>query len=167
MSRDSQRVRIGLTGLAFVFLLVLVATVFTRPSNEEPITAERIDALRRVALAGYPVGLTIAPVVPDPGWEERYGQLLDDVAVATADVPGLDLTTEVITHRFTPKSKTVLQGWYPGSPLEMDEAQRARKTTKFGSVKWVFPKEQMGEMRQTLEASLHRHLPMVRLLYWT
>ena len=45
MNRDSQRVRIGLTGLAFVFLLVLVATVFTRPSNEEPITAERIDAL--------------------------------------------------------------------------------------------------------------------------
>ncbi len=45
MSRDSQRVRIGLTGLAFVFLLVLVATVFTRPSNEQPITANSIDAL--------------------------------------------------------------------------------------------------------------------------
>ena len=34
-----QRVRIGLTGLAFVFVLVLLAAVFTTPTDEEPITA--------------------------------------------------------------------------------------------------------------------------------
>jgi hypothetical protein len=34
-----QRVRIGLTGLAFVFLAVLLAAVFTRnPTREAPIT---------------------------------------------------------------------------------------------------------------------------------
>ncbi len=38
-----QRVRIGLTGLAFVFLLVLLGAVFTSPSNEEPITANLIE----------------------------------------------------------------------------------------------------------------------------
>ena len=38
-----QRVRIGLTGLAFVFVLVLLGTVFTRASNEEPITANAIE----------------------------------------------------------------------------------------------------------------------------
>ena len=38
-----QRVRIGLTGLAFVFILVLLGAVFTRPSAEEPITANLID----------------------------------------------------------------------------------------------------------------------------
>jgi len=38
-----QRVRIGLTGLACVFLLVLVAAIFTRASNEEPITANNVD----------------------------------------------------------------------------------------------------------------------------
>ena len=37
-----QRVRIGLTGLAFVFVLVLLAAVFTNPSEEEPITANSI-----------------------------------------------------------------------------------------------------------------------------
>lgn len=41
-----QRVRIGLTGLAFVFLLVLLAAVFTRPSAEEPITANSIEQQR-------------------------------------------------------------------------------------------------------------------------
>jgi hypothetical protein len=38
-----QRVRIGLTGLAFVFVLVLLAAVFTSPSDEEPITANSIE----------------------------------------------------------------------------------------------------------------------------
>lgn len=41
-----QRVRIGLTGLAFVFLLVLLAAIFTRPSEEEPITANMIEQNR-------------------------------------------------------------------------------------------------------------------------
>ena len=39
-----QRVRIGLTGLAFVFVLVLLGTVFSRASREEePITANAIE----------------------------------------------------------------------------------------------------------------------------
>ena len=38
-----QRVRIGLTGLAFVFLLVLLGAVFTSPSNEAPITPNLIE----------------------------------------------------------------------------------------------------------------------------
>jgi hypothetical protein len=38
-----QRVRIGLTGLAFVFVLVLLGAVFTSPSDEEPITANLIE----------------------------------------------------------------------------------------------------------------------------
>ena len=41
-----QRVRIGLTGLAFVFLLVLLAAIFVRPSEEEPITANSIEQQR-------------------------------------------------------------------------------------------------------------------------
>jgi hypothetical protein len=38
-----QRVRIGLTGLAFVFVLVLLAAVFTRPTDEAPITANSLS----------------------------------------------------------------------------------------------------------------------------
>ena len=41
-----QRVRIGLTGLAFVFVLVLLAAVFTKASQEEPITANTIEQQR-------------------------------------------------------------------------------------------------------------------------
>ena len=41
-----QRVRIGLTGLAFVFLLALLGAVFTDASDEEPITANAIEHRR-------------------------------------------------------------------------------------------------------------------------
>ncbi|SDQ50439.1 radical SAM protein [Quadrisphaera sp. DSM 44207] len=128
---------------------------------------ERIGALRRLALAGYPVGLTIAPVVPEPGWQERYGALLDDVAAATADVPDLDLTVEVITHRFTPRSREVLLGWYPRTQLEMDPEQRALKRGKHGSTKHVHRPEVMAQLRTWFQDALAERLPAARLLYFT
>jgi len=38
-----QRVRIGLTGLAFVFILVLLGAIFSRATDEEPITPDTIQ----------------------------------------------------------------------------------------------------------------------------
>jgi hypothetical protein len=47
-----QRVRIGLTGLAFVFLAVLLAAVFTRnPTREAPITPNLIEQQKAGAAA--------------------------------------------------------------------------------------------------------------------
>ena len=88
-------------------------------------------------------------------------------ADALAGVRDLDLTAELITHRFTPKSKAVLEGWYPGSTLAMDEAERTRKFTKFGSVKHVYPAPLMKEMRADLTAALAATLPAAKVLYWT
>lgn len=127
----------------------------------------RLAALRAVAQAGYPVGLTIAPILPVPDWADAYAALVRDVAEALAGVPDLDLTVELITHRFTPGSKDVLQGWYPGSDLPMAEAERSRKLTKFGSVKYVFPRELMQAMRQTITETVRTTLPQARILYWT
>ena len=129
--------------------------------------AARLHAMRRVAQVGYPVGLTLAPIMPVPNWREAYDALLRQVAAALADVPALDLSVELITHRFTPGSKTVLNGWYKGSSLEMDEKARARKTTKFGSTKFVYPPDLMRERRAFFEQSVATHLPSARILYWT
>jgi spore photoproduct lyase len=127
----------------------------------------RLAALRAVATAGYRVGLTIAPVMPVPGWREQYGPLLDDVHEAVAGIRDLDLTAEIITHRFTPASKEVLLGWYPKTKLEMDEDSRSQKRSKFGGVKYVYPKQTMTEMRRWFTEELQRRLPAARLLYWT
>jgi spore photoproduct lyase len=127
----------------------------------------RVDALRRMADAGYPVGLTVAPIMPIGDWRAEYGQLLEQVAAAVDGVADLDLTVEAITHRFTDSSKEVLQGWYPRTRLEMDEAQRSRKRTKFGGAKYVYPREVMAELRTWFTDAVTDRLPGAPLLYWT
>lgn len=129
--------------------------------------SERLQAMRRAARAGYPVGLTIAPIIPQGNWREAYRQLLQQAASALAGLPDVDLTTELITHPFTAKSKTVLNDWYNASALEMDEAKRITKRTKFGSLKYVYPTELMKEMRVFFEKTIPTHLPGARILYWT
>ena len=127
----------------------------------------RLAALRRVAEAGYPVGLTIAPIMDIPDFAEAYSDLLRQVAMALAGLSNVDLTAELITHRFTPASKEVLLNWYPRTPLEMDEEKRARKHTKFGTFKYVYPRERMRYMRSYLEGAISRILPGTKVLYWT
>ena len=138
-----------------------------RHEGGAPRVQRRLSALRAMALAGYKVGLTVAPIIRVPGWQDAYDRLFADVAAALDGVSGVDLTAELITHRFTPKSKAVLNDWYPGSPLEMDEAGRSRKTTKFGSLKYVFPRDEMVAMRTSIEGSIARLLPAASVLYWT
>jgi spore photoproduct lyase len=126
----------------------------------------RIGALAAMARAGYPVGLTIAPIMPFEGWTEGYGAMLD--AVADALPGGADLTVELITHRFTAGSKEVLEGWYPASRLEMDEEARTVKRTRFGARKFVYPREVMAELRGFFEAEVPRRLGAdARILYFT
>lgn len=131
----------------------------------------RLNALRRLALprsrggGAYPVGLVIAPIMPIPDWQRHYAELLDRAAAAL-DFP-CDLTVELITHRFTPTSKEVLQGWYPNSSLEMDEARRSVKRGKHGTTKYVYPAPAMRELRGFFEGELARQFPQARVLYWT
>ncbi|TRW13999.1 SPL family radical SAM protein [Glacieibacterium frigidum] len=129
--------------------------------------AARLQALRRMAMAGYPMGLTIAPIIAAEGWREAYAGLIANVAAALDGAPDPDLTVELITHRFSPTSKAVLDSWYPGSALDMSAANRAEKRTKFGSVKHVYDKPTMTELRGWFEAEIARALPAARVLYWT
>ena len=140
---------------------------FARFEGGTSPVARRLDALRRMALAGYPVGLTIAPIIAAEGWEDAYGVLIDEAAAALADLPALDLTIELITHRFNPGSKAVLDSWYPGSALDMTAANRTTKRTKFGTEKQVYDADTMRRLRAFFEARIADALPTAHILYWT
>jgi spore photoproduct lyase len=131
-----------------------------------PLVA-RMDALRKMAIAAYPVGLTIAPIMPVAGWQEQYRSLLESVGSALAGVSSVDLTVEMITHRFTQKSKRVLLDWYPNTRVELDENRRTVKRTKMGTSKYVYPAAEMREMRAWFYGAIPEHLPHARILYWT
>ena len=129
-----------------------------------PLSA-RLRAMGRMARADYPVGLTVAPIMPLGDWREAYAALF---RAAAAELPETcDLTVELITHRFTPGSKEVLIGWYPATSLEMDEAVRTAKRGKFGARKYVYPKELMREMKAWFAGEIERTLPGGSVLYWT
>ncbi len=141
--------------------------VTTRFEGGTSPLAARLAAMRRLALDGYAVGLTIAPIMPVPDWRRHYDDLLQQVAGAIVGVPGLDLTAELITHRFTAGSKDVLTGWYPRTRLEMDETSRSRKHGKFGNVKYVYPAQVMRELRTWFTGRIAETLPGCQVLYWT
>jgi hypothetical protein len=76
-----QRVRVGLTGLAFVFLAVLLAAIFTRrPADEPPITANMIERQK--------AGLPPQPAAPPPAAEPAEPLAELGVAPGTADSNG-------------------------------------------------------------------------------
>ena len=80
---------------------------------------------------------------------------------------GLDLTVELITHRFTANSKRILTGWYPSSQLEMDEEVRTMKHTRFRGEKYVYPAAVMAELKAFFAARVPELLPSARILYFT
>jgi len=77
------------------------------------------------------------------------------------------VTIELITHRYTPGSKAVLQTWYPGSSLDLGMANRTEKRTKFGSVKYVYDADTMRALRSFFADEIAARLPEARILYWT
>ncbi len=139
---------------------------FARFEGGTSPVAARLAALAAMARAGYPVGLTIAPIIAAAGWQEAYGDLIAEAGAVLGEATG-DLTVELITHRYTPGSKAVLDSWYPGSDLDMSGAGRTEKRTKFGSVKQVYDAATMRELREFFEGAIARSLPGARVLYWT
>ncbi|MEL6603298.1 MAG: spore photoproduct lyase family protein [Cyanobacteria bacterium J06614_10] len=133
--------------------------------------AARLQALRQLALprdrggGGYPVGLVIAPIMAFEGWEAGYEQLFEQISAALDF--DCDLTFELITHRFTAKSKAVLTEWYPSSQLDMQMDARTQKRNKFGGIKYVYNKETMKALRTFFESKIARDFPRAKLLYWT
>ena len=144
---------------------VNAAVVSQRLEGGTASVSARLAGLRKLAAAGYPVGVVIAPIMPVEGWQEHYTSLLDELQ-AMLDLPR-DLTFELISHRFTPGSKEVLEGWYPNSSLEMEESERSVKRNKFGGLKYVYTKEVMSELRSFFETELALRFPDADVLYWT
>lgn len=133
--------------------------------------ASRLRAVRSLGLptkdggGGYPIGLVIAPIMAIEDWELHYTQLFDQISSALDF--DCDLTFELISHRFTPQSKQILQGWYPHSKLDMDETKRATKRNKFGGTKYVYEGDIMRTLRQFFKRQIEQRFPNAKILYWT
>ena len=131
----------------------------------------RLAAIRKLAMpraaggGGYKVGMVIAPIMPLPDWEEQYTDLLNKLG-QVLDFE-CDVTFELISHRFTPGSKAILQEWYPNTQVDFDESNRSLKFNKFGGKKYVYPALTMKTLRGFFESELKNRFPEAPILYWT
>ncbi|CAH1001483.1 Spore photoproduct lyase [Neolewinella maritima] len=125
----------------------------------------RLQAMRKLGQAGYHVGAVLAPLMPFDNWQDDYTDLLQRLREAL-DFE-VDLTFELITHRFTPGSKQILLDWYPNTALDFDEDKRSKKLNKFGSHKFVYQKEQMKELKGWFTEEVEARFPEAEVLYFT
>lgn len=136
-----------------------------------PNISQRINALQQLEKAkaqgggGYPIGVVLAPIMPLADWQQHYTGLLNELEAALAAAP--DLTFELITHRFTESSRSLLQEWYPNTTLDMSEEGRSKKFNKFGGTKYVYTKSLMTELKTFFYREIQQRLPQAQILYWT
>jgi spore photoproduct lyase len=124
---------------------------------------ERLQALGRVAAAGYPVGLLVAPVFLEGDWRAEYGALLERLSREAASLP--DLTLEVILHRFTSRAKNTILDFYPATRLPLEEEGRRFKYGQFGYGKYVYPAGLYREAEEFFLKKVETLLPAARVEY--
>jgi len=129
---------------------------------------ERLAAARKVADAGYPLGLIVAPIIRHEGWLEGYTDAIRSLREALGPHAGGAVTFELIQHRFTPKTKRVILAAYPATRLPLEESERQKKPGKFpGAAKYVYPKEEAGEIESFMEMLIRENFPAATIEYFT
>ena len=138
--------------------------------NFEPSTArfeERINAARKVALAGYPMGFIIAPIYIYEGWEAGYTKLIQQLAEAIPEQVHAKVTFELIQHRFTKPAKRMIEKHYPKSKLDLNETKRKVKWGRYGIYKYVYPDDEQAQIKHLLQSLIHEHFPASEVEYFT
>ncbi|NPV69407.1 MAG: spore photoproduct lyase [Firmicutes bacterium] len=139
--------------------------VIERYEAGTPRLDARLHAAGLVAAAGYPVGFLIAPVVVYDGWEDQYRDLLASLRDSMPARAAGALTFEIISHRFTPRAKSLISRRHPHTALPLDENERRVKMGQFGYVKYVYPDELLRRIDDLFRLEIGRLFPGARVDY--
>ncbi|MGP7816215.1 spore photoproduct lyase [Niallia sp. 01092] len=138
--------------------------------NFEPGTStfdERLEAARKVADAGYPLGFIVAPIYMHDGWREGYYELFERLVDSLKYARINDLTFELIQHRFTNPAKKVITKRYPKTKLEMNEERRKYKWGRYGIGKYIYPEEEAKDLETTIRQYIKDFFPQAEVSYFT
>ncbi|GAW93313.1 spore photoproduct lyase [Calderihabitans maritimus] len=129
-----------------------------------PSNRERLEAARKVMEAGYPTGFLIGPIMIFDRWREEYGKLFE---MLKEYMPrDTSLTFELITHRFTPRAKTIIRQVYPRTEVPLDESKRKFKFGQFGYGKYIYMDDDMTELKDYFSSQITRVFPKAKILYF-
>lgn len=138
--------------------------VIERFEHHTPGLSERLTALEKVARAGYPTGVIIAPIIFYKEWEQEYLRLLKEIKMRVGQLE--DFTFELISHRYTKKAKNNILELFPNSQLPMDEAARQIKYGQFGYMKYVYPKLEMEQAKDFFAQNIQLLFPGSKIEYF-
>lgn len=140
-------------------------TVINSYEQGTPRLAQRLIAAGKVAQAGYPLGFLIAPIFVYAGWKDEYESLFNGLVHKIASYGTDDITFELITHRFTTRAKNNILNIFPDTSLPMDEELRKYKYGQFGYGKYVYPPDQMHEIKQFMTEQIESKFPTSKIEY--
>ena len=115
--------------------------------HHTPSSRLRIEAASKLSGNGYPIGFIIAPVFIYPNWQEEYGELLLNLKSKLPEKLPHPLIFEVISHRYTLRAKNRITEIFPNTSLPMNEDDRQFKYGQFGYGKYIYPKDELAEMK--------------------
>lgn len=127
---------------------------------------ERIEAARKIAKAGYPLGFIIAPIMIYDNWKNDYKELLDKLK---SELEGYEekITFELIQHRFTNTAKELILKRFPKTELDLNEDNRQLKWGPYGKFKHVYPKEKSDEIRDYISQIINENFSNANIQYFT
>ncbi|PYG88699.1 spore photoproduct lyase [Ruminiclostridium sufflavum DSM 19573] len=125
----------------------------------------RIEAGIKAAKAGYPTGFLIAPVFIYPNWKEDYHNLLLELGSKLPDNLSYPVTFEIISHRYTTIAKNRILEVFPDSDLPMNDEERKFKYGQFGYGKYVYPNENINEIKDFFTKELDGLYKNKKILY--
>ncbi|WAA10790.1 spore photoproduct lyase [Fervidibacillus albus] len=129
--------------------------------------SDRINAARKVASAGYPLGFIVAPIYIHDGWQKGYYEMFERLESELPRQAKENITFEFIQHRFTKPAKRVIEKNYPMTKLELNEEARRYKWGKYGIGKYIYQKEEEQEIKTHLENYMKKFFPNATLEYFT
>lgn len=130
-----------------------------------PRLNNRIEAARKITAAEYPLGFIIGPVILFPDWKREYQALLENLKDVLNHKISAGLSFEVISHRFTARAKNTIYELFPETTLPLDEASRQFKYGQFGYGKYVYPKQDIDDIKEFFHQKILSAFPRATIKY--
>lgn len=129
---------------------------------------ERVEAIVKLANAGYPIGFIVAPIMIYENWKQEYEELFDKLHNRLGkELSNKNLTFELIQHRYTAVAKELILQRFPKTNIDMQEENRSLKWGRFGRYKYVYPKEQSQEIKQYISSLIANKFTNASIEYFT
>lgn len=127
---------------------------------------ERIEAVKKIACAGYPIGFIIAPIMIYDNWKEEYKELFETLKIALEDY-NEEISFELIQHRFTKAAKELIVQRFKNTKLDLTEEKRQLKWGPYGKFKYVYKKPDSEEMKKYISELINNNFHHATIEYFT